>query len=938
MKKREREQQQSSHDGQSDDRDQKPKSQDDKKDEPSQEDNNDEHDWRRSRGKDTGKHNPAYGKSGDQDADSNGQAEHKAKTEYQKLREKYSPQEIILLRHLQHEKAVVESLQLNDGKQKSPAFEPNGAQQISIEAVDGMTPDNWVPRSGNLVRNTGQHPMNAEPRLEALFKAGLITPNHLHYVRNHGAVPRLFWDTHVLDVCDGALKLSMDDIRDNFDPISIPIALACDGNRRGEMNKIKKSKGFSWGAGAVSCAFWKGVLLRQVLEKAYPNPKLNDPTTRRWVNFEGADEPSEGKYATCMPLEYALDPTNDVLLAYEMNDAILPPDHGYPLRLIIPGWVGGRCIKWLNRIWISDKENDSHYHIWDNRVLPEFITEKDGDFARTMFHHPSTLCNEQNLNSVIVHPAQGQEMKIADVLKQDTFRVEGYAYDGGGHEVQRVELSLDGGHTWLYCLRKFPDNPLRHGNKFWTWVHWHIDLDATHFVRAESLRVRCFNVFKNTQPEKPVWNTMGMMNNGWYTIKIDTSSNGQLTFRHPVHQEDDGGWMKPSVEDQLSAAQQTSNVPDKQFTRQEIEKHNKAGDCWIVINGNVYDATSVLSWHPGGSATILANAAKLSLQVTSSFESIHDEYAQKKLDEHIIGRVTDKAKTYMQEQAKAEAEAAAKGGSSNLFLKTQKWRPVKLTNKKQLSTDTFTYTFQYQGDKGTLGLGTCQHIQFGIHMLDKMLIRSYTPTRPITQSDDDGTFDLTVKTYFPDENQPGGAFSTFLHELPVGYTVDVCGPTGEIEYLGNSTFKIEGEEKRFSKINLVLGGSGVTPGFSLIERIRLEEKENKKKKQNNKNGDNSPPQVRIIDANKTEDDILLHSQLDEAEADSPDGGIKITHVLSHPKDKDSWIKKGGLTGHVNDEIIRKSLFEPAEDAVVFLCGPPGLIQKAVIPAVTSKCI
>jgi hypothetical protein len=90
----------------------------------------------------------------------------------------------------------------------------------------------------------------------------------------------------------------------------------------------------------------------------------------------------------------------------------------------------------------------------DNRVLPSFITEKDGEFARTMFNHPSTACNEQNLNSIIVKPAQGEELDMTEVLKDDTYRIAGYAYDGGGHEVQRVELSLDDGKTWLYCLRQ----------------------------------------------------------------------------------------------------------------------------------------------------------------------------------------------------------------------------------------------------------------------------------------------------------------------------------------------------------------------------------------------------------------------------------------------------------------------------------------------------
>lgn len=903
------------------------KQQQQEKEKTQDQENNDEHDWRKSTGKDGHKHNNAYSKATDEDeADDqqqNGNKQNGAqqngkqhKTEYQRLRERYSPQEITLLRHLQHEADQTVNFRQNDGKQDSPVKYQAEHRDIAIQAEDAMTPDNWIPRSGNLIRRTGQHPLNAEPRLEALFSKGLITPNELHYVRNHGAVPRLFWDTHMLDVCDGALKLSMDDLQNMFEPINIPVALACDGNRRGELNRIKKSKGFDWGSGAVSCAYWKGALLWQVLAKA--GVERDDWNGKRlWVNFEGADEPSEGKYATSIPLDYALDRGNDVLLAYEMNNTKLPADHGYPVRLIIPGWVGGRAIKWLARIWVTDHENDSYYHIWDNRVLPPFITEKDGDFARTMFHHPSTACNEQNLQSVIVRPGQGEKLDLVEVLKKDVYRIEGYAYDGAGHEVQRVELSIDGGKTWLYCLRHFPDRPIRNGNRFWCWIHWHIDIDAAHFARAECLLVRCFNVFKNTQPEQPVWNTMGMMNNGWYRVTSETDKDGKLLFRHPFHQEDDEGWLRPSTENQLAAAKQDTGVPDKQFTRQEIEKHNAKDDCWLIVNGNVYDATSVLSWHPGGSATILANGGKLSLDVSSSFNSVHDEYAHKKLSECVIGRVTDKAQTYMQEQAKAEAEKALNAGPSDTLLQSKQWVPVELVDKKKISEDTFTYTFSYKdSSKKKLGLGTCQHIQFGIHMTDKMLIRSYTPTRPITQQDDDGTFELTVKTYYPDENQPGGAFSNFLLELPIGESVEVCGPTGEIEYLGDSKFNIEGQEKSFKKISLVLGGSGLTPGYSLIERILKE-----------KNG----PEVKVIDANKTEADILLHEKLDEAEKNSQ-GKIKITHVLSHPKDGDEWKKKGGLSGHVNADIIKERLFPPEEDSVVFLCGPPGMIQKAALPA------
>jgi nitrate reductase (NAD(P)H) len=592
----------------------------------------DEEQWKRDNGEGI-KHHDAYA-DGAEDSGYSSEGSNKVKTEYEKLRDRYTPQEIALLRALQHEKDYIQNLEQNDGKRKSP--QTNNRSTISIDEADQFSPDNWLPRSSDLIRLTGKHPLNAEARLSPLYDAGLITPNELHYVRNHGAVPRILWEFHELDIENGKLTLSMNDLKNDFECINIPVALACDGNRRKELNMIKKSKGFSWGSGAVSCAYWKGPLVRDILLKAgisQDTPKGQ----RRWVNFEGADEPSEGKYATCLPLDYVMDPMNDVILAYEMNDVPLPPDHGYPVRLMIPGYVGGRCVKWLKRIWISEKENDSHYHIWDNRVLPAFVTEKDGEFAEVLFRHPDTACNEQNLNSVIVKPAQGEQIPLSSARKGQTYRIEGYAYDGGGHEVQRVEVSLDDGETWLYCIRKFPDTPIRHGNKFWTWLHWHVEVEITHLLQAKSITVRCFNVFKNTQPKEPNWNVMGMMNNCWYVVKPsivqDTDSGTpSILFRHPVEPGTaDGGWMKPSVENQIASAKQEAGAPQKQFTRQEIEKHDKENDCWIVVDSKVYDATSVLKWHPGGKAAVLGHAGKVHAQTSNEFESIHDGYAYQKL-------------------------------------------------------------------------------------------------------------------------------------------------------------------------------------------------------------------------------------------------------------------------------------------------------------------
>ncbi|KAH7333373.1 hypothetical protein BKA65DRAFT_596924 [Rhexocercosporidium sp. MPI-PUGE-AT-0058] len=880
-----------------------------------------EHEWKRANG-DSDKHHDAYAGSAGRDADAEGSdKDEPGKTEYDKLREKYSPQEIALLRSLQHEKDYVYSLTQNDGKRKSPIKHSNPL--VSIDEADQFGPDNWIPRSSNLIRLTGKHPLNGEPKLTPLFEAGLITPNEFHYVRNHGAVPHLLWELHKLQISGlepgQKLELGMNELVGRFDTINIPVALACDGNRRKELNMIKRSKGFNWGSGAVSCAYWKGPLLRDVLLAAGIPDKV-DEGRRRWVNFEGADEPSEGKYATCIPLDYAMDATNDVILAYEMNDVPLPPDHGHPVRIIIPGYVGGRCVKWLQKIWVSEKENDSHYHIWDNRVLPAFITEKDGEFADVGFMHPSTACNEQNLQSVIVKPAQGETIPLDQAKKGKTYRIEGYAYDGGGHEVQRVEISLDDGVTWLYCIRKFPEAPIRHGNKFWTWLHWHLDVEISHLVRCKSIIVRCFNVFKNTQPQVSSWNTMGMMNNCWYVVKPEIAAEddgiAKILFRHPVEPgTKEGGWMRLSESERINEAKQASGAPEKQFTREEIEKHNTNEDCWIVVDGKVYDATSVLEWHPGGKAAITGHGGKVWQATTDEFNSIHDGYAQQKLEECILGVVTDKAANFIKKNAEKFAEEAAKSASQppDVALQKHRWMPVKLSKRTELSKDTRRYTFSLP-NSSKLGLETCQHIQFGFHFKDQMLIRSYTPTRPVRSQEESGTFDLVVKTYFPDERQPGGAMSNILDCIPIGEEVEIRGPTGEISYHGNGKFIIEGKQHNFSKVSLILGGSGITPGYALMARI-LADKEDK-------------TQLKVIDGNKSEADILLKDQMQKFATEHAQQ-FQICHVLSHPSD--DW---KGVKGHVNEDMIKGNAFAPggAEESVVFLCGPPAMIQKVALPA------
>lgn len=129
-----------------------------------------------------------------------------------------------------------------------------------------------------------------------------------------------------------------------------------------------------------------------------------------------------------------------------------------------------------------------------------------------------------------------------------------------------------------------------------------------------------------------------MMNNSWYTVKPEVREDLQgnqthLIFRHPCEPgTGQGGWKKPSMEIQMQDVRRQASAPAKQFTRAEIEKHSTEKDCWIVVNGRVYDATSVLSWHPGGKAAIMPHAGKVHTDTSDEYESIHDEYAHEKLE------------------------------------------------------------------------------------------------------------------------------------------------------------------------------------------------------------------------------------------------------------------------------------------------------------------
>lgn len=185
-----------------------------------------------------------------------------------------------------------------------------------------------------------------------------------------------------------------------------------------------------------------------------------------------------------------------------------------------------------------------------------------------------------------------------------------------------------------------------------------------------------------------------MMNNCWYKVHPEVCENpddgeAYLLFRHPVEAANGmNGWMKPSTQETIEEVKRKASAPGKQFTRQEIEKHYTEDDCWIVVDGNVYDATSVLSWHPGGKGPIMAHAGAVHMDTTNEFTSIHDNYAQGKLKgqyallclpgfhrvwflaandgtECILGKVTERAMNHMKREAEQKEKENAQGVEKN---------------------------------------------------------------------------------------------------------------------------------------------------------------------------------------------------------------------------------------------------------------------------------
>ncbi len=353
------------------------------------------------------------------------------------------------------------------------------------------------PKPGLIVHS--RTPFNAEPAPERLADS-FLTATADFYVRSHGDIPELDARTHRLEVrgrVGTTLSLSVADLAERFAVHEVEAVLQCAGNRRADLQPVGPTTGDPWGVGAIGNARWSGVRLADVLHAAGVAADAG-----LHVAFSCLDRCEAGgerfRYGASIPLCKALSP--EVLLATGMNGALLAPEHGYPLRVVVPGYAGVRSPKWLHTVTVATEPSDNHIQQRDYRLLPPDETADPPDWSRGI------TIDEMPVNAAICVPAPSATLPCGPT------RVAGWAM-ASSRPVVRVDVSPDGGRHWRQAS-------LRHGASSWSWTLWEIALDLPR--GGHELVVRAWDSAGQTQPASPaeVWNIKGYLSAAWHRIRI----------------------------------------------------------------------------------------------------------------------------------------------------------------------------------------------------------------------------------------------------------------------------------------------------------------------------------------------------------------------------------------------------------------------------------
>ena len=343
-------------------------------------------------------------------------------------------------------------------------------------------------------------PANGGPPLPKLVEQ-FITPEADFFLRIHASIPLLDSATFRLLVCSPeghSDQFSLERLAESFSKKEITSTLQCAGNRRSSAIAVKPVPNeVEWGNEAISNAVWTGYSLADLLRfGGYEN-------SAKHVEFIGADScQKEGKvtfFGASIPLERAL--AGDVLLALEMNHEPLTPQHGAPLRAVVPGYIGARSVKWLQRINLLTRPSENMFHAHAYRLFPPEVSSGSADWDHAL------ELGELSVNSCIC--------SVEEV--SNGLLVKGYATAGGNRLVVRVDVGYREPQKWIEA--RFLD-PAETG----VWRRWEVLIPK--LLVGELVCVRAWDSAANTRPENPenVWNFKGYMNNAWHRVRYGLPS------------------------------------------------------------------------------------------------------------------------------------------------------------------------------------------------------------------------------------------------------------------------------------------------------------------------------------------------------------------------------------------------------------------------------
>jgi sulfite oxidase len=369
---------------------------------------------------------------------------------------------------------------------------------------DVTTPVPAIARSEKdaRLRVLGREPLVLETPLHLLDDE--TTPEDRFFVRNNGLEPAPVadpeaWSFSVDGEVERPLRLALGDLKRRYEPKTLRMVLECGGNGRSAF--VPLPPGNPWTQGGVGCAVWTGVPLADVLHEA----GLTE--SARFTAHYGADphvsgDPGKPAISRGVPIAKALE--EHTLLAWDMNGQPLPPAHGGPLRLVVPGWPGSLSQKWLTRIWIRDREHDGPGMTGTSYRVPSEPIAPGSDGSGVTFR----VLESMPVRSILTCPAGGTSFPSG--TRQ--IAVQGAAWAGDG-EVARVDLSSDYGATWAPAILAPPRNR-------YDWVRFAATLTLPSDGYFE-IWARATDTDGHAQPFRPAnWNPHGYGCNAMQPVTI----------------------------------------------------------------------------------------------------------------------------------------------------------------------------------------------------------------------------------------------------------------------------------------------------------------------------------------------------------------------------------------------------------------------------------